>query len=147
MIRVLIYLIPLLLALYALIDCIQTDADDVRGLPKIGWIVLIVLVGVIGPLAWLVAGRRRGGRSPLPGWVGSRGAPGAGGAPSRPLAPDDDPDFLGRLGSSSRDRRLDEWEREMQSGPADPSPEPDVRGGDDTGDDTDDGPVGRPPAR
>jgi len=145
MIRVLIYVLPLLLALYALIDCIQTDAEEVRGLPKVGWIVLIVLVGVIGPLAWLFAGRPRGGRSPVRGWTGRGDAAGRS-APSRPLAPDDDPEFLGRLGSSSRDRQLDEWEREMRPDPTrqpDSSPDADER----DGDDGDGGPQRRPPAR
>jgi len=144
MIRVLIYLLPLLLALYALIDCIQTDADEVRGLPKIGWIVLIVLVGVIGPLAWLFAGRPRGGRSPVRGWSGRRDGGGRGAA-TRPLAPDDDPEFLGRLGSSSRDRQLDEWEREMRADPTrgpESSSDPEERD-----DDGDGGPAGRPPER
>jgi hypothetical protein len=132
MIRVLILALPILLALYALIDCIQTDESEVRGLPKIGWIVLIVLVTVIGPIAWLVAGRSRRGRTSrrgLPGWTGQ----GDGGRPSsRPLAPDDDPEFLGRLGSTARDRRLEEWE-------ADRAPEKPPEPKDDERPDTDDG--------
>ena len=60
---VLFYGLPILLAIYALIDCIQTDESEIRGLPKIGWIVLIVLIGIVGPVAWLIAGRSRTGRS------------------------------------------------------------------------------------
>ena len=49
-----------------------------RGLPKVGWIILTF----VGPIAWLIAGKERS----LPGRDGRqrRG----------PLGPDDDPDFL-----------------------------------------------------
>jgi len=90
-IRALPLLLSLVLMIWCLVDCIQTPARDVRYLPKIGWIVVILLFWVIGSIAWLLAGRPR--RAP------SDGAPG--GPPKRPPPPDDDPDFL---------RRLD-WER------------------------------------
>jgi hypothetical protein len=127
---VLLYGLPILLAIYALIDCIQTDESQVRGLPKIGWIVLIVLVGIVGPIAWLIAGRARTGRSrlPLPG-SRDRSSP-----PPRTLAPDDDPEFLGRLGShNAYDRQLEEWEEELRKRSGDDPPE---------GDNPDDGPDG-----
>lgn len=82
MIRVLPVLIGLGLAIYALVDCIQTDDSRVRGIPKMLWIVLIVLITFVGPLAWLIAGKERS-------------QPGRGGRQRRgPLGPDDDPDFL-----------------------------------------------------
>jgi len=90
MLKVLIYALPIILAVYALVDLVQTDEEDVQGLPKLVWVMLIVLIWVIGPIAWLVAGRR--GRKWLPGLsrAGGPGQPGSG----RPTAPDDDPDFL-----------------------------------------------------
>ncbi len=90
MLKVLIYALPIILAVYALVDLVQTDEEDVQGLPKLVWVLLIVLIWVIGPLAWLLAGRR--GRHWLPGFsrAGGPGHPGTG----RPTAPDDDPDFL-----------------------------------------------------
>ncbi len=127
---VLFYGLPILLAIYALIDCIQTDASQVRGLPKIAWIALIVLVGIVGPVAWLIAGRARkgGSRLSLPGSRGSTAQP------PRTLAPDDDPEFLGRLGShNAYDRQLEEWEEELRKRTGDDPPE---------GDDPDDGPDG-----
>jgi hypothetical protein len=127
---VLVYGLPILLAIYALVDCIQTDESQIRGLPKIAWILLIVFVGVIGPVAWLIAGRAKtdGSRLTLPG---SRDPSSR---PPRTIAPDDDPEFLGRLGShNSYDRQLDEWEEELRN-----------RTGEDPqdGDDPDDGPDG-----
>lgn len=82
MTRVLPVLIGLGLAIYALVDCIQTDESKVRGVPKLVWIILIVLITFVGPIAWLIAGKER----KLPG-QGRRTQHG-------PLGPDDDPDFL-----------------------------------------------------
>jgi len=90
MLKVLIYALPVILAVYALVDLVQTDEEDVQGLPKLVWVLLIVLIWVIGPIAWLVAGKR--GRRWLPGLL--RGGAGGGAGHTRPTAPDDDPDFL-----------------------------------------------------
>ena len=70
-----------------------------------------MLVGVVGPVAWLIAGRATAGGSRL-ALPGSRDPS----APPRTLAPDDDPEFLGRLGShNAYDRQLDEWEEELRN--------------------------------
>jgi hypothetical protein len=140
---VLVYGLPILLAIYALVDCIQTDESEVRGLPKYGWIALIVLVGIVGPVAWLVAGRVRTGESrvALPG--GNRSP-----QPPRTLAPDDDPEFLGRLGShNSYDRQLEEWEEELRKRTGDDPPDSAPEGDDPNLDDPDDGPDGNRPVR
>ncbi|MFB9376320.1 PLD nuclease N-terminal domain-containing protein [Kineococcus gynurae] len=57
MIRILPALLELALLVFCLIDCIQTDKDRVRNLPKVAWIVLIILLPLVGGIAWLVAGR------------------------------------------------------------------------------------------
>jgi outer membrane biosynthesis protein TonB len=88
-VRFLPFLISLALSVYALFSCIQTPDEDVPHLPKLVWIVLIVFVPFVGPIVWLLMlrtqlGRRdRGGRPPKP--------------TPRPVAPDDDPDFLKSL--------------------------------------------------
>ncbi|MDT0309622.1 PLD nuclease N-terminal domain-containing protein [Streptomyces sp. DSM 44917] len=98
MLRVLLFLVPLALAVYALVDCISSDEEEIRHLPKLVWILLIVVAWVIGPLAWIFVGRRRGGgRGPLP----RRNARGRGGW----VAPDDNPEFLRGL---AEERRLEE---------------------------------------
>ena len=73
--------------IYAFVDCVQTDRRLVRIMPKPVWL-LAVLVPVLGPIFWLVAGRTdaRGGPGP-------RGP----GRPPGPRGPDDDPDFLRKL--------------------------------------------------
>jgi len=100
MLRVVLYALPLLIAIYAVVDLVQTPDDDVQGLPKLVWLLLIVLVWVVGPVAWLLVGRRS---RRLPGMLprledpsGPTGDPRQG--PRRQVAPDDDPDFLRGLG-------------------------------------------------
>ncbi|MFI9099996.1 PLD nuclease N-terminal domain-containing protein [Streptomyces fildesensis] len=80
MLRYLPFLLVLALWIYAFIDCLNTPEEEVRGLPKVVWVIIILLFGevLVGPIAWLVAGRNR------------RRAP----ARSQWVAPDDNPDFL-----------------------------------------------------
>jgi hypothetical protein len=88
MIRVLLPLVLLALTIYALVDCIQTDQHEQRNLPKIAWILLILVFPPIGAVVWFIAGRPRGGFG---------GRPGGPKRPTRPIGPDDDPDFLRNL--------------------------------------------------
>ena len=55
--RYLPVVIELVLLVYCLIDCVQTDGTVVRNLPKLAWVGIIILLPIIGPIAWLVAGR------------------------------------------------------------------------------------------
>jgi hypothetical protein len=86
MVKVLLVLVPLALAIYTVIDAIQTEDSRVQHLPKVIWILLILVSAPsgIGAIAWLVAGRQHGPRS------GHRGSS----YPAAPRGPDDDPDFL-----------------------------------------------------
>jgi hypothetical protein len=47
------------LCVYCLIDVIGRDGGDIRNLPKVWWIVLVLLFPLAGSIAWLVAGRPR----------------------------------------------------------------------------------------
>ena len=87
MLRLLPWLATVALTVYAVVDCIQTDDSRVRNLPKVLWILLVLLFPLVGPIAWLVAGRP------------PRTTPGQGPRPQArpPRGPDDDPDFLRRL--------------------------------------------------
>ena len=90
MLKIFLLALPIVLAVYALVDLVQTRDEDVQGLPKLVWVLLIVLVWVVGPLAWLLAGSRS---RTLPGLLPRAGGPNP--APGRrTTAPDDDPDFL-----------------------------------------------------
>jgi hypothetical protein len=85
--KVLLVLIPLAMTIYAVIDAIQTEETRVLYLPKLVWIVLILLFPWVGPIAWYVTGRQR---RPLDRRRGPN-------YPSAPRGPDDDPDFLRNL--------------------------------------------------
>lgn len=80
MARVLLPLLIFGVVIYALVDCIQTDEQHQQHLPKLVWILLIVIAPPFGAIAWIIIGRRR----ERPGQRTPRG----------PLGPDDDPEFL-----------------------------------------------------
>jgi hypothetical protein len=100
MLRLLPMLLILGLALFALIDVLARDDDEIRGLPKIVWVFVVLLFPLLGSLAWFFAGRA--GRTTTAGgqWRFSGGS--AERPRTRPVAPDDDPDFLRRLGDKNR---------------------------------------------
>ncbi|MEU9196236.1 PLD nuclease N-terminal domain-containing protein [Streptomyces hundungensis] len=89
MLRYLPFLLVLAVWIYAFIDCLNTPEDEVKGLPKVVWIIIVLLFGevLVGPVAWLAAGKVRRG-------------PGAG--PTRWTAPDDNPAFLASLGEGGQ---------------------------------------------
>lgn len=90
MVRFLPFLISLVLSVYALFSCIQTRDEDVPYLPKLVWIVLIVFVPFVGPIVWLLMSRTEAARR-------DRAAVPKPKPTARPVAPDDDPDFLASL--------------------------------------------------
>jgi len=115
MLRLLPVLLILALALFALVDCLARDEDEIRALPKVLWVLVILLFPLLGSVVWFIAGRPHGAALPGAGLgSGSGSAPderrfnpfgrGSGG-PQRALAPDDDPEFLRRL---DEQRRRDE---------------------------------------
>lgn len=55
--RFILYLIPLVLAVYCLVNVITSRNEDIRNLPKVGWIVIILFFPLIGSIVWLFAGR------------------------------------------------------------------------------------------
>jgi hypothetical protein len=87
MVRLLMVIIPLAMTIYALVDAIQTEDTHIQHLPKLIWIVLILLFPPVGSIVWFIVGRQRGPQS-------GRSAPRR---PTTPLGPDDDPDFLRNL--------------------------------------------------
>lgn len=99
MLRVLMFLVPLALSVYAFIDCISTKDDDIRHMPKPLWALLVLVFPLVGSISWLIAGKKRsaaaGGRPRNRQWV----------------APDDNPDFLKSL-DKDKDTDPDERKRE-----------------------------------
>jgi hypothetical protein len=115
--RFLPFALELVLLVYCLIDCIQTDQSEVRNLGKGWWIVLIILFPLVGGIAWLVAGRpQRGGQRRSVPWPTTQTS----GFPEyerpRPVAPDDDPEFLAQMRRSDaeQERLLKQWEDDLR---------------------------------
>ncbi len=105
MLRVLMFLVPLALSVYAFIDCISTKDEDIRHMPKPLWAILVLLFPLVGSISWLIAGKKR-----QPAGAGGS-AWGRGGARQQWVAPDDNPDFLKSLDEDKKrekDRDADE---------------------------------------
>lgn len=120
---------------FSIVDSAVQPATRHRGVSKGTWVLIVVLLPVLGGILWFAVGRTRKGS--VPRWS----------------APDDDPEFLQRLGTESdqdeRIRRLEEelaqldaedddpkWATPPTSGSAGASPDAPKLGTDPDGDDT-----------
>jgi hypothetical protein len=114
MFRYLPFLLVLALWIYAFIDCLNTPEEQVRGLPKVVWVIIILLFGevLVGPIAWLVAGKYRGpvpaGGSTPSEWHRNHRTPF--------VAPDDNPEFLKSLKEENKkdEALLKDWEADLR---------------------------------
>ncbi|MFC5954170.1 PLD nuclease N-terminal domain-containing protein [Streptomyces pratens] len=95
MLRVLMFLVPLALSVYAFIDCISTKDEDIRHMPKPLWAILVLLFPLVGSISWIIAGKKRHPAGAGGGTVGSAWS--RGGSRQQWVAPDDNPDFLKSL--------------------------------------------------
>ncbi|MGK5442290.1 PLDc N-terminal domain-containing protein [Micromonospora sp. URMC 105] len=108
----LLFAIQIVLAVCALISCLSADEGNIRALPRLAWVLIILFFPLVGSIAWFLAGRKATPVRPGP----------AGPAPTgrdrrRPVAPDDDPEFLESI--AERSRRDDEelfrrWEDDLR---------------------------------
>jgi len=88
--------------IYALVDCWRSSEDEVRGMPRAAWIIVIVLFWLVGGIAYLLFGR------PHATGVGRVDRP-------RMVAPDDDPEFLRQLDQQQRRAAADERRKREQA--------------------------------
>lgn len=96
------FLISVVFWLWAIFDTIVSDQQTIRVLPKWAWVLVVLLFMELGALAWVVFGRPR--RHAAPARARTGGSPGMSAdegstrpqrrPSSRPIGPDDDPDFL-----------------------------------------------------
>lgn len=70
------------LTLYAFVDCAMRDETQIKKLPKWGWLLIVLIFSLIGPIAYLAIGR-----------VGKLQKRTKKNKP-RIIPPDDNPDFL-----------------------------------------------------
>ena len=117
------FILWLALTLYALIDCIRTPKDNMPGkVPKILWILLILLLSPIGAIAWVIVSRvaaaeAKGGVIEPNIWSSEESVPisfGRKPAPEKPSAPDDDPEFLEEVSRKLREKQREEYERKKR---------------------------------
>jgi hypothetical protein len=81
---------------FTIVDVSVQPANRHRGVSKPVWILIVVLLPVLGGLLWLSVGRMR--RSTM----------------AKRRAPDDDPEFLGQIGTlSDQDERIRRLEEEL----------------------------------
>jgi hypothetical protein len=107
MVRLFIFLAAVQLVLFVLGLISSLSADRVRNAPRAVWVLLIVLIPLLGSVAYFVWGR------PL-----SVPAEGLARRRARPSSPDDDPEFLRSVDSEQtrRDREtLAQYEKELRN--------------------------------
>lgn len=100
----------LALFVFCVIDVITTPEHDVRNLPKLTWLIVVVFLPLVGSVAWLVAGRRQGPSSSRE----YRSATAARAYPeydrpgrAMPSRPDDDDAFLAQVRARAEAQRRD----------------------------------------
>ena len=76
-----------ILQIFTTVYAASANRNQVRVLPKIVWVLLCLFIPIIGGLLYITIGRPIDGDS------------GQGAKRSRPIAPDDDADFLRDLGT------------------------------------------------
>lgn len=111
MLRYLPFILILALTIYAFIDCLNTPEDEVRHLPKVVWVIIILLFSIVGPIVWFAAGKLRhgptGGATPSQWHRNHR---------TQWVAPDDNPDFLASLKEQNKkdEKLLKDWEADLR---------------------------------
>ncbi|GAA2471647.1 hypothetical protein GCM10010435_13460 [Winogradskya consettensis] len=106
MVRMFVFLAAVQLVLLVLALIGSLSADRVRNLPRALWVLVILLIPLLGPIAYYLWGR------PLPAPTETVRRP-----KPAPSSPDDDPDFLRQVDTeqSRRDRELlAQWERDLE---------------------------------
>lgn len=130
-------LVVLALWIFCVIDLIGTRDDEVRSLPKIAWVFIVLLFPLVGSIAWLAAGRPQPGPRPAAGRGGGAAFPEYD-RPGRMAAtsPDDDEEFLRQVRDRAEEqrRRYRDEKRRQGQGPTGPAPAEPT--GDQTGDQT-----------
>ncbi|QPL05746.1 MULTISPECIES: PLDc N-terminal domain-containing protein [Actinomyces] len=112
--RLLLTVLVIALTIYSLLDCARTPDENMPArMPKFLWIIIIVVITVVGPIAWIITSRvkaaeERGGYVEPTVWSSREGTRLRRPERPTPVAPDDDPEFLRNLDRDIRKRRKQE---------------------------------------
>ena len=117
LIRGVISLVLIGLWVYCLLDVITTHRSDVRTMPKLLWLAVVILLPLAGSALWLMAGRPRETRESTP-------PP----EPPRTLSPDDDEEFLRQLRQRAEEQRRAAREQADRERPERPKASEDQEG-------------------
>jgi len=104
----------LALWLFCLIDVIVTDEYACRNLPKMLWLVIVLILPDVGSVLWLILGRPRS--APTPATMGAR-APSSYVAPA--TNPDDDEEFMRQVRQRADEQRRRAREQSERRDPPD----------------------------
>lgn len=115
MLRVLAVGLVIAPAVLALVDMVQTRHGMPRVMPRFAWLLIILLVPFVGPVAWLLIGSPRRDTGPRPITP-----------PPPPMAPDDDLEFLARLDRQRKDPDPSASEPPAPTWPRDDDPDEDT---------------------
>jgi Phospholipase_D-nuclease N-terminal len=100
--------------IYCILDVIATEEALMRNMPKVIWLIVVILLPTVGSVAWLLLGRPTGAglvpgdTSPRPP---IRERPRSPRAP-RPRGPEDSPEFMSGL--DERADKLKKWEEDLK---------------------------------
>lgn len=98
--------------IWALIDCISTEGELVRNLPKGIWLIIVIILFDLGAILWLLLGRPANKH-----WRPTTG-PADYSAPRRPRGIEDRPQYVAGDVSDRRSKELDQrlaaWEAAQQ---------------------------------
>lgn len=103
--------------LYCILDVITTPQTAVKHLPKLVWLLIVLLLADIGSIVWLFVGRDRTWKTQLTNGVARTGTNGGSDRPSRPVPanPDDDEAFLRQVRERAESqRRVHEQQRQAE---------------------------------
>ena len=79
-------LVMLVLWVFCVADCIISDEARVRSLPKLLWLLIVLVLPDVGSVLWLVLGRPKGAARSMP-YKGRAGVPTEYDRPERAVAP------------------------------------------------------------
>ncbi len=107
----LVFLAFFLFWIWALVDCIATDSSMCRNLPKLMWIVIVLIFPVVGSLFWLLLGRpeKADWRPGSTDYSAPRRSQGAEDGPPYSATP-----IITDRRSAELDLELERWEREQR---------------------------------
>lgn len=91
--------------IFCLIDVITTPDGAQRNLPKIAWLLIVLLLPDVGSIVWLVAGRPWNTDPAMATKSRGAGVGSPGRAAARPTNPDDDEEFLAGLRARAEEQR------------------------------------------